>query len=373
MKPFAILSSLVVILTLVFSGCSQTKNPEEEADSSNTQFTEVTQQQFEATGMKTGTLMNIVFNETITCNGYINAPANGKAQVSSSLGGIIENIRFRPGEKVQKGSVLCRVSSQELIVLQQNYVQSIAEFKQAESEYKRSKALFKENIGSEKNLINKESYYKSILAQKQSLALQLKRLNLNLNEIEKGNFYESFPVIAPISGYITKQEAVLGQFINQEQALVEIVNTNQLQLELAVFEKDFAKLKTGQKVIYKTLGEQSTNYEATLVSIGKSINQASKNIQCIAKINESEKRNLINRSFVEAKIIVNQKESSGLPKEALLKSGNEYFVFVVAKKEQGVYYLSKQKVSIGKTSDGFIEILSPKDIKNIVIKGTYNL
>jgi cobalt-zinc-cadmium efflux system membrane fusion protein len=99
----------------------------------------------------------------------------------------------------------------------------------------------------------------------------------------------------------------------------------------------------------------------------------SKTIVCLAKITEKKGMSLVNRSFVEARITVNQKEANALPSEAILKSGKDYFVYVVEKSDSQSYFLRRQKIEIGKTSNGFTEITGNPAIAKVLIKGVYNL
>jgi cobalt-zinc-cadmium efflux system membrane fusion protein len=166
---------------------------------------------------------------------------------------------------------------------------------------------------------------------------------------------------------------VLGQFIEQQKNLVEIVDVNQLQLQLSVFEKEIGKLKAGQNILFKTMGETDATHTALLTSISKTIDPVSKTIVCLAKITEKKGMSLVNRSFIEARITVNQKETNALPSEAILKSGKDYFVYVVEKSDSQSYFLRRQKIEIGKTSNGFTEIIGNPDFRKVLIKGVYNL
>ena len=83
--------------------------------------------------------------------------------------------------------------------------------------------------------------------------------------------------------------------------------------------------------------------------------------------------NLINQSYVEARIAVNQKQADALPSEAIVKSGKEYFIFVVEQSDSKGYSLRKQKVEIGKVSQGYTEIINAQSIAKVLVKGVYNL
>jgi len=54
-------------------------------------------------------------------------------------------------------------------------------------------------------------------------------------------------------------------------------------------------------------------------------------IVCTAKILDEDMGNFINNSFVKASIIVSQKEVQAIPNDAIVKSGDDYYVFIVEK------------------------------------------
>ena len=373
MKTNRISNSLFTLMLFIAAGCGNqsTTVPETEAESAD--MIEISIAQFEGDSMKTGEISIQKFEDEVICNGNITAPANGIAQISTPISGIVESISCSMGDYVQKGKILCMISSNELMVIQQEYAETAARLKQLKTEYERSKSLFDEKIGAEKDFIATESEYKVMLSKYQSLKLRLQLFKLNISKIEAGELYSLFPVISPINGYITSQNMVLGQFIEQQKSLVEIVDINQLQLQLSVFEKETGKLKTGQNILFKTMGEATAEHSAMLTSISKTIDPVSKTILCLARITDKKGVNLVNRSYIEARITVNQKEANALPSEAILKSGKEYFVYVVEKSDKQVYVLRKQKVEIGKTSNGFTEIIGNPDFTKVLIKGVYNL
>jgi len=373
MKPYKLI--LVISLPVIFitSGCGKSSKTNEDKTVESENLIQVSVQQFEADSMKSGEITRHTFNDEVNCNGYVTALPNGIAQVSAPVSGIIESISCAIGDHVRKGQVLAKISSNELMMLQQEFAESSAKLKRLKLDYERSKSLYDEKIGAEKDFIAIESEYKSMLSKFNSLKLRLQLLKLDVTKIESGDLYAVFPLVAPINGYLTSQNLILGQFIEQQKNLVEIVDVNQLQLQLSVFENEIGKLRPGQNLQFNTLGEPSILHSATLTSISKTINPESKTILCTARITSNKGSNLINRSFVEARIGVNRKEANALPAEALLKSGKDYYVYKIVKSDKQAYFLKKIKVEIGMASDGFTEIIGGEALTNVLVKGVYNL
>jgi len=112
---------------------------------------------------------------------------------------------------------------------------------------------------------------------------------------------------------------------------------------------------------------------ARLTNIGKTVNPETKTIDCIATIDKSVGIPLINDSYVEASITVDQKQVMALPVTAVQQQGNDSFVFVVEKMDGRNYLLKKTPVVVGTTEKGLIEIKSDLPDKELVVNGIENL
>jgi cobalt-zinc-cadmium efflux system membrane fusion protein len=373
MKLIHVILALSGFLMFLTTGCGGAEKTNKNDAPDSVQMIQITKHQFEAEGMKTGEATMQHFEDEVRCNGYITAPANGMAQLSAPLSGIVKNINCSNGEYVRKGQTLCMITSNDLMVLQQNFAETSAKLKRLKSDYDRSKTLYDEKIGAGKDFLAVESDYKAMSSLYQSLKIRLEQLKLNPSDIEAGVPYSAYAVISPINGYITSLDLVLGQYAEQQKSLVEIVDVNQLQLQLLVFEHDVSKLTAGQKVRFNSLGEPADAHEATIISIGKTINPESRSIRCIAKIQSENDAGFINQSYVEATIKVAQKEAMALPNEAILKSGKDHYIFVIENQNDQTLSLRREKVTIGRASKDFTEIAGRKDNAKILIKGVYNL
>lgn len=363
------------LILLFFISCGKkTESENAEAESAETTLIEITSEQFKTSGMQLGVPAVQTFTDEVSCKGFLFAPANGIAKVSTPIAGTVENIRFKIGDFVRQGQVVCNISGSEFLGLQQQFAEASANFQKAKLDYERTKALKAENIGSGKDFTATESMYKASFASYNALKARIQALRINSAQIENGQMYTSFPVVSPISGFITKTGAVIGQYVDMQNELAEVVNVNSLQLQLSVFEMDVQKLRVGQKVRFGVSGSASENLNATLTTVGKTINPDTKTVDCIAKIQNADMTKLVNQSYVEAKISVSDLETKALPAEAVQKQEKEYFVFVLDKQEGDKYFLQKTKVEVGKTNNDFVEILSgiPTD-KQVVISGVDTL
>ncbi|WP_168026825.1 efflux RND transporter periplasmic adaptor subunit [Ignavibacterium album] len=334
---------------------------------------QITKAQFETEKMQIGDPVLYDFEDVIKSNGYISSPPNGKAQISTQIPGIVKNISKSIGDYVEKGSILCTIESNEIIMIQQDFIETANKLKALTADYNRMKTLNDENITSQKNFMTVESEYKNMQAKYNGLKARIEMLKLNPNNIQEGNVSSSINLYSPINGYITMQNCLLGQYIEPQQVLMQVVDVNKLYLQFFVFEKDIAKLKIGQKVYFYSSDNKSKTLNATVTAIGKSINSTTKSIECKAVINNDDKSSLLDGMYVNVNVVTTKSTALSLPTDAIIKSGNDNFVLQKEKEKNGNYYFIKKPIKIGMSLNGFTEIIDDKNLKNVLIKGIYNL
>lgn len=363
-----LLGAALLSMSLLSCGKKSEQTTEETVDEN---IIEITSDQFKTNKMMLGSASKQSFSDDVTCKGFLQAPTDGIAKVSTPVAGTVQNVRFKIGDYVNHGQVICTVAGNEFMSLQQEFAEAAASFQKAKADYERMKALRAENIGAKKDYVSAESVYKASQASYNALKARIRLLNVNPSQIENGQMYSSFPVVSPIGGYVTRSEVVVGQYVDMMNELAEVVNVSKLQLQLSVFEVDIPKLEVGQTVRFAVSGAPDDSIRGTLVTIGKTINPDTKSVDCIARIEDTTKSKLVNQSYVEAKVEVSKVKAMALPSSAVSKSGDEYFIFVVEKNNADGYTLRRTKVGIGRSNDDFIEIVSglPAGSNNVVLSG----
>lgn len=371
MKTICHILFMVSILSLL-GACQTNGEPESDAESEK-MVIELTQEQLAFNKMEIGKASKQIFAEVVACKGYIKASPNGMAAISSPISGIVKEIYIGLGKQLKKGDIICHITTNELIDIQQKYAETAAVFSKIEADFKRKEKLYAQQVVADKDFQAIQSEYISAKATYQSLKLQVIALNLDPEKIEKGQLFNHFPILAPINGYATKLSVHLGQFVEPNEILAEMVNPKSLQLELSVYENDLSKLKPGQEIRFDGFDDQKPYGIAYLYSIGKSIDTEDKSITCLASIDSENRMGLVNGAYVEADIIVGSKEAASLPAEALLKSGQNYSVLQIDSVTGANYFLSPIEVEIGITENNYTEIITPLPDKKFLLKGAYNL
>lgn len=362
----------IVLMVLLVSGCHNKNNPVEPVNESEVKYIELTKQQFETGKMELGQPFEHSFSEVVSSKGYLKAAPDGIAQISVAISGRVKNIRRNVGEMVKKGELLFQLEGNEIIDLQQEFVQNHSKLSLAQQELDRMKLLIDENIVAQKEHQMALSEFQILKATNDALSAKLELLHLNPQKIAQGNIAATVSVFAPISGFITRQNIIIGEFLEPQKNALEIIDIQKLQLNLFVFEKDMMLLQPEQKVRFNEPDRKTQVFEATLSVIGKSIDQESKTIPCVATISNGNNHQFVHGMYAECTIVTCERTAFALPTEAIVKDGYNNYVLVKTGEEGDVMKFSKQAVEIGREELDFTEVLTP-GLTNVLTSGLYNL
>jgi cobalt-zinc-cadmium efflux system membrane fusion protein len=332
----------------------------------------VTRQQFESSGMKIGDPVPVLFQKKLSGNGYIVASPSGWVKINTLIPGRVKQINRAEGDYIRKGDVLFTIESNEIILLQQDYAEAFNQLSSMKANYERQKALAEEKIISQKDFIETESDYRSLLSKTEGLKARLRLIHIDPAQVEKGNIISESSIYSPIQGFITKMDLVRGQFIDPQVTVMELIDIDQLQLNLYIFENDLKDMAVGQKVLYYDPDDKNHVYEATLISIGKAIDPETKTVLSKARIKPEDQSKFVNRLFVNIEIISNQHQVTAIPAEAVSNENGRNYALVLARDNGENLIFRKTPLHTGESMQDWVEVLD-KDLKNVLVAGAYNL
>lgn len=364
----------ILSLSIVLFSCQQNKTEENPVIDSD--LITVTATQFKSVGMELGSPTEQSFDVMVKATGKVDVPPQNRAQITSFVGGYVKSTQLLVGDKVVKGQALLTLENTEFLDIQKDYLEVAEQINYLKSEYLRQKTLFDEKITSQKNYLKAESDYRRAIGMYQSLKEKLKLLNINPANVEKGKLSSVVTIYAPISGDIVVMNAHLGMHVNPSDVILEIIQTDHLHLELAIFEKDILKIKKEQDILFTVPEASKEVFSAKVHLVGKSIEGNDRTINIHAHLDDNIKQRLLTGMFVEANIIVDSKKALAIPKDALLNEENKKIVLLLSKNKNGNYTFKKVAVTIGAVSEDYVEIIPDNQInKNsrILLKGAYEV
>ncbi len=330
----------------------------------------LTKAQFEGAGMETGDPEMVSFQQTVDATGYVRATPEGKVEVSVFIPGRVKEIGFSLGEQVERGTVMFSIEGNEIIELQQEYAKAYHDLRLLESNYKRQQVLSEGNVSAGKELVKAESEYRSMLAQAEGLKARLKLINIDPRRVEEGKIVPGVSVTAPVSGVVTRMALVRGQVVEPYRSVAEIVDTSRLGLYLHVFEKDLGMLAAGQKVRYYDPGRPSQVYGATLLHVGRTVDEKNRTIECVAVPDEAGASGFVDGSYVQAAVITCYRETLALPSSAVITENDLHYLFVLEEERDDQLVFRKTPVKTGVLQDPWIELLD-STLKKVLTEGSY--
>ena len=334
----------------------------------------LTKEQIETMNIQFGDFSQIKINDYVKATGTLDLPPNAYASVSAKAEGFIKGSKkFVEGSYIKKGAVIGYLENPEFIQKQQTYLEVHAELTFLNQELARQQKLVTANAGIEKKLQQLQSEVNSKTATIKGIAKQLAYLGFNTANMTPDNITERIAIVSPMSGYITSVNMHNGMYITPQMELIEIVDENHLHLELDVFEKDIANVKTGQKISYTVPALGNEVFDADVYIVGKEFNTQNKTVRIHGHL-EKQRPKFIKELFVEAKIWLNDQTVQALPEKAIIKDGDFSYIYVANANADDEIKFEPIKVIPSNSDNGFTAVKLIDEIPDgmkIVTDGAY--
>lgn len=313
---------------------------------------------FNALGIELDTLQKRTLSNTVRVNGQLEVPPQHEATVTSVLGANVVSIEVIEGDFVTKNHTLAYLSHPNLIQVQTEYVRAWRQMNYLEREYQRQKKLYTEEIGSGQQYQQTEAEYEALRAEVQGYEARLRQLNLNTEEIQGGTIHERTPVVSPIEGYIEDVGIQLGQFVDPQTPLFEVINNEHIHADFMVYEKDVHKVQKGQQISFTVESAPNEELTASIYSVGKKFEQAPKAVHVHAEIDDP-KEYLIPGMYINGTIQTSSSKVWALPEEAIVNEDGKSFMFLaVEHNEDGrtEWSFTPEEIITGTQQGSWVEV-----------------
>lgn len=350
-----------------------TEKTETAAPEEATNIVSLTTAQVETAGIELGKIEQRQISGTIKVNGMLDVPPQNMVSISVPMGGFLKSTTLLQGSRVEKGQPIARVENLDFIQIQQDFLEARNQLELAQSEYNRQQELAKENVNSTKTLQQAKSQFTNWSIKSRALSEKLKLLNIKTEATEAGNFSSIITLYSPISGYVTDMNVNVGKFANPGDVLFTIVDTEHLHAELTVFEKDFSKIKVGQKIRF-SLNNETTERMATVYLIGREI-APDRTVRIHGHLNKEDK-NWLPGMYLNAVIETGGALVNAIPSDAIIDFADKKYVFVFDGKTDTAVNYRIVEIQTGNSEMNFTEIVGANaDLKTwqVVTKGAYAL
>lgn len=373
---FPFLAILLSCLVLISCGNKEkSETTEEHHDEDENKSVTLTDAQFKTAAIQFGKIEMRNLSSVVQCNGVLDAPPQNLISVSIPIGGVLKSTDLLQGMKVKKGQTIAVFEHPDYIQLQQEYIQAKAGLEYSESEYKRQLELNKENVNSQKTVQKAKADYLSLKAQVTGLQKKLEQLGVPISQLDKGTITNNIVITSPINGYVTKVNVNIGKYVNPNDVVFEIVDTEHLHAELTVYEKDITKIKVGQSIRFSLSNEDDRERTAKVHLIGREIS-SERTIRIHGHL-DIEDAELLPGMYIKAIIEVGDNKIPALPEKAIVQNEGKNYIFIKTKsKEAGEYAFQPLEVAVGVSENGHTHVIVPKgfDVNSeVVVNGAYDL
>jgi cobalt-zinc-cadmium efflux system membrane fusion protein len=369
MKNTSYIILTLLMLSLLATTCGTKDNKREEATSevseeeshNETEKVMLSSQQFETLKMKIDTISSRNMSGYVEANGTLEVPPQSEAAITSVVGANVVSIEVIEGDKVNKGQVVAFLSHPNIIKMQSDYLNAYSNSNFLKKNYERQQKLYAAGVGSGANFQKAEAEYEGSTAMVNGVAAQLQLLNISAASVRNGTIAQRVALRSPIEGFVQKVGVKMGQYVEPQTELFEIVNTHHVHADLMVFEKDVYKVKKGQKVSFNVQSIQDEELSAEIYSVSKTFEDNPKAVHVHAEI-ENKKGNLIPGMYIRGKIQVESAETMALPESAIIKEGDRFFVFSVEKENED-WSFKPVEVILGQKDGNWIAVQFPEEIE----------
>lgn len=167
-------------------------------------------------------------------------------------------------------------------------------------------------------------------------------------------------IIAPFDGRIGKREITPGILGGENSIIANLDDIKFLKLDIKLPENYLGVIKQGLKVEVSTDAFPKI-FKGIIETISSRVDPTTRSILVQAKI-QNENEELIPGMLLNAKVIFNEKQSLGVPEEALLIQGDHKYIYKINNNE-----IAQTKVAIGRRNFGKVEILSGLNENDLIL------
>ncbi len=259
--------------------------------------------------------------------------------------GTVSNILVQVGQHVSSGQILATLDAsmvnQQIEALQPQLGLN-------KSLYEKQQALWKQNIGTEVQLMSAKAQYESV--QKQIEALKTQK-----------DFYR---IVSPITGIVDAVNLKVGDMASPGLSGIRVVSTDKLKAEASLGENYLGKVKQGDPVIL-VLQDVNDSIKTTLTYVSQAIDPTSRAFTVLVRLSNNNK---LHPNMACKMKILNYENTSALvvPVSVIQKTQSGTMLYVAnGGKAKSVM------VTTGRNANGQVEILSGLNAGDQVIVRGY--
>lgn len=195
---------------------------------------------------------------------------------------------------------------------------------------------------------------------------------VEVESLQPGNPPPRVAYVSPIDGLVIERDVVLGDGVEANKHLLEIVDLTEIYAEGRIFEGQIAAVKTGQKVRISVESYPKEVFTGTVDLLSGELDAQTRTLKVWVRI-KNEDLKLRPNMRAELNIVTGEAESViAIPQSAVLGEAGNYFAYVQSDTDELVY--ERRALVLGMKDDRYVEVsegIFPSD--KVVTLGNYQL
>ena len=299
--------------------------------------------------------------------------AGTESKLSFRVGGIVEAVNVKVGEKVTKGVLLTSIDNSDA---QLNYEKALETLRKvatqkdnAQSNLDRVKGLYENNNVSLSEYESAKDKYASA-----NSAHNTEQRNADLKKRELGYY----ALYAPMDGIISEVAIEKNEQVSPGQTVITITSEDDIEVSVGMPEAFISRVKSGEKVSVKFSALQDKVFDGTISEVSFVTGVQSSVYPVIVTVEHPTSDIRPGMSADVTFRFSARDPSSGerliVPISAVGEDAQGNFVFTLTKSENGLAITHKKKVTVGELShEGFEIIEGLQNGALVVTAGVENL
>lgn len=310
--------------------------------------------QMSATAMQLAQVETMVVGKSTTekairLNGKVQADERRLFTQATHIAGRVEKLGVNfTGEYISQGQVIAYIYSPELLTAQKELFEA-QKIKETQPE------LFNAAKDRLKNWKLTDKQIDGILASNKSM--------------------EQFPILANVSGYVTKKMVTTGDYIKQGEAIYEIADLSKVWVLFDVYESELAWLNKGDKISYTVNSIAGKTFDGTVTYIDPVIDAKTRVAKARVETNNSDlllKPEMFASGTLKAQIKA-EGSSITVPKTAVMWTGKRSVVYVMQNVNENISFRMRE-VGLGAAlGERFVLENGLQLGEEIAVNGTFSI
>jgi cobalt-zinc-cadmium efflux system membrane fusion protein len=308
---------------------------------------------------------------TLELPGEISFDPDRTAKLSALVGGRIESVHFKEGQRVEKGALLAVIKVPELGKAKAAFTATAAKASAARSNADRLQALAQQRLAATQEVLAAIAEANALESEARAAGEQLQALGTAASDTTHAS---QLNLRAPISGDIVSRDAVVGQPVAPDQVIATIADLREVWFLGRVFEKNLGQIQVGAAVEIQLNAYPHEKFSGSVDYLGKQVDPTARAVT--ARIRMANRSDLLRIGlFGVARVATgaapaNARPAIVVPRSAVTEIGNKPVVFV--RQPDGDFDV--HEIVLGDGALGKVQVLNGlREGEQVVVDGVFSL